>query len=265
MSKASAIARSYELHHGVSGAAAGRFDTRRAPADDPRVAKHIGIVAVSPEGAAVFYQKLHRHLADSMATKLHPRLSMHNEPLAKYIEALNAGDWHEIGVMLRRSADVLAKCGAQFCLSPDNAIQHGIHLAEVGSPIPWLTMTDLVTQAVLRDGRKTVGLIGTKAVTSGSAYQTILGLRGVRVLAPDQRDADELNRIIFEELIFGVVKPASRAKVLDIIKALAGQGCEGVILGSSEAPLLITPENSCLPVYDSVDLLANGAARACVA
>ncbi len=228
------------------------------------MAKHIGIVAVSPEGAAVFYQKLHRQLAESRVSARYPSLSLHNEPLANYIAALDANDWVAIGKLLRRSAEVLASCGAKFCLSPDNAIQHGIHLAEVNSPIPWLTMTELVTQAVLQDSRKTVGLIGTKAVTRGSAYQTMLGLKGVRVVAPDESDADALNRIIFDELIYGIIKEESRMRVLGIIESLAAEGCEGVILGSSETPLLVTRANCCLPVYDSLDLLAKGAAKACM-
>lgn len=228
------------------------------------MAKHIGIVAVSPEGAAVFYQKLHRQLAESRVSSRYPSLSLHNEPLATYIAALDANDWVAIGKLLRRSAEVLASCGAKFCLSPDNAIQHGIHLAEVNSPIPWLTMTELVTQAVVQDGRKSVGLIGTKAVTRGSAYQTMLGLKGVRVVAPDESDADALNRIIFDELIYGIIKEESRMRVLGIIESLAAEGCEGVILGSSETPLMVNRSNCCLPVYDSLDLLARGATKACM-
>lgn len=228
------------------------------------MAKHIGIVAVSPEGAALFYRQIARHAAESLAPSECPRLSLHNEPLALYIEALNAQDWHTIGELLRKSAEALARCGAQFCLTPDNAIQHGIHLAEVGSPIPWVTMTDLVSQAIVQDGRKKVGLIGTKAVTYGSAYQTSLGLKGITVLAPEPDEADFMNRVIFDELIFGIIRAESQARVLKIIAHLADRGCEGVILGSSETPLLVTEHNCTLPVYDSVDLLAIGAVKAAI-
>jgi aspartate racemase len=226
------------------------------------MAKHIGIVAVSPEGAALFYRQIARHAAEHLAPKDHPRLSLHNEPLALYIEALNAQDWHTIGGLLSKSAVALARCGAQFCLTPDNAIQHGIHLAEVGSPIPWVTMTDLVAQAIVQDGRKKVGLIGTKAVTYGSAYQTTLGLKGVVVLAPEPDEADFMNHVIFDELIFGIINPQSTQRVLAIIQHLADRGCEGVILGSSETPLMINADNCGLPIYDSVDLLAQGAVKA---
>lgn len=225
------------------------------------VAKHIGIVAVSPEGAALFYRQIFRRAAQMLESHDHPRVTLHNEPLALYIDAVKAGDWHAVGDLLRRSAEILATSGAAFCLTPDNAVQHGIHLAEAGSPIPWLTMPELVARALESDGRKVVGLIGTKMVTTASTYQTVLGLRGIQVLAPEPEEADDLDRIIFTELIYGEIKADSQAKVLRTIQNLAQRGCEAVILGSSEAPLLVTEANAPLPVYDAADLLARGAVQ----
>jgi aspartate racemase len=122
-------------------------------------------------------------------------------------------------------------------------------------------MTDLVAEAISADHRKTVGLIGTRMVMLGSTYQTPLGMKGVHVLVPPEDQAGEVDAIIFRELVHGVITAESRRRVIDVIGGLAGQGCEGVILGCTEAPLLVTAENSPLPVYDSVGLLAEGAAR----
>lgn len=223
------------------------------------VAKHIGIVAVSPEGAALFYRQIFRHASHLLDTHLHPRVSLHNEPLAHYIDALAAQDWHAVGELLRRSATILARMGAEFCLTPDNAVQHAITLAEAGSPIPWLTIPELVARAVESDGSRVVGLIGTKMVTSGSTYQTHLGLRGIQVLAPAPDRAEALDRIIFNELVFGDIRPQSLSLVLRVIDEFADRGCQGVILGCSEAPLLVTRENSRLPTYDAAEILAKGA------
>ncbi len=225
------------------------------------MARHIGIVAASPEGAALFYRQVFRQASHILQPGDHLRVSLHNEPLSLYIDAIRKDDWHAVGELLRRSAQFLHRCGADFCLSPDNAVQHGVHLAESGSPIPWLTMPDLVAKAVETDKRKIVGLIGTKMVTTGSTYQTHLGLRGIQVLAPEPAEAEEMDRIIFSELIYGEIRPKSQIAVLRIIDNLARRGCEGVILGCSEAPLLVTPENSHLPIYDAADILAHGAAR----
>lgn len=225
------------------------------------MARHIGIVAVSPEGAALFYRQIFREAARVLPTDQHPRVSLHNEPLAHYIAAIRENDWHRVGDLLRRSAVILAQCGAEFCLTPDHAVQHGVHLAEAGSPIPWLAMPDLVASAVEADRRRIVGLIGTRMVTTGSTYQTHLGLRGIQVLVPEPDQADLIDRIIFTELIYGDIRPASQQAVLGIISRLAQRGCEAVILGSSEAPLLVTPDNAPLPVYDATEILARGAVQ----
>jgi aspartate racemase len=228
------------------------------------VPRHIGIVAVSPEGAALFYRQISRQASHLLEPHQHPRVSLHSEPLALYIDAVRNQDWHAVGDLLRRSAEILARTGAEFCLTPDNAVQHGVHLAESGSPIPWLTMPDLVAKAISADGKKVVGLVGTKMVTTGSTYQTHLGLRGIHVLAPEPQEAEEMDQIIFNELIYGNINPASQQRVLTILGNLASRGCEGVILASSEAPLLITEENTPLPLYDAADILAQGAVRAAI-
>lgn len=225
------------------------------------MAKHIGIVAVSPEGSALCYREIFRHAARLMGDRGHPIVSLHNEPLEDYVAAVHRDDWERVGTMLARSTKVLANAGAEFCIVPDNLMQHGIHLAETLSPIPFLKMTDLVAERIQQDSRKTVALIGTKLVMLGSTYQTHLGLRGVRVEIPEAPDAELVNSIIFQELVYGLVRPESQRKVIRVIQDLADRGCEGIILGCSEAPLLISSENSPLPVYDATDLLAEAAVQ----
>jgi aspartate racemase len=223
--------------------------------------KHIGIVGVSPEGAALFYREISRQASRLVPPNEQPRISLHNEPLEVYIDAIRRDDWHTVGRLLRKSADLLARCGAEFCLTPDNAVQHAIQLAEVGSPIPWLKMTDLVAQDLVQDGRRMVGVIGTKLVTRSSTYQTPLGLKGIRLLTPNDDEVELLEQVIYGELIFGSARPESQAAILGVIRNLAAAGCEGVILGASEVPLVITPENSALPVYDPAAILAEASIK----
>lgn len=223
--------------------------------------KHIGIVGVSPEGAALFYREISRQANRLMPPSEQPRISLHNEPLASYIDAIRKDDWHAVGKLLRKSAEILARCGAEFCLTPDNAVQHAIQLAEVGSAIPWLTMTDLVAQSLAKDGRRLVGVIGTRMVTRSSTYQTPLGLKGVRLLTPNDDEVELLEQVIYGELIFGTARPESQAAILGVIRNLAAAGCEGVILGASEVPLVVTAENSVLPIYNPAEILAEVSIR----
>ena len=235
---------------------------RRAIGGSRSVAKHIGIVAVSPEGSALCYRQIFHQATKLVGQAGHPRVTLHNEPFEAYIEAVLRDDWRGVGDLLRKSAEVLARAGAEFCIVPDNLMQHAIDLAEVGSPIPWLKMTDLVAEAISTDHRKVVGLIGTRMVMLGSTYQTTLGMRGVQVLVPPEEEASLVDTIIFRELVHGVIRPESQQRVLEVIGRLSEQqGCEGVILGCTEAPLLVTAENSPIPVYDSVGLLAWGAVQ----
>lgn len=222
---------------------------------------HIGIVAVSPEGAAVFYHQISRHASRLLLPNHQPRFTLHNEPIDLYLDAIRKDDWHGVGRLLRKSAELLARAGAEFCLSPDNVVQHGIQLAEVGSPIPWLAMPDLVAQTIASQNKKIVGLVGTRLVAHASTYQTHLGMRGIQVLVPSEAETETLEQIIFNELLYGHIRPESRAAALSIIHNLAGRGCEAVILGASEAPLLISQENSPVPIYDAADILAEAAIR----
>lgn len=223
--------------------------------------KHIGIVAVSPEGSALCYRDIFRHAKRLIGDQGHPTVSLHNIPVETYIAAVLRNDWPAVGQMLLTSAKVLANAGAEFCILPDNLMQHGVHLAEHASPIPWLTMTDLVAAAVERDNRKIVGLIGTRLVMHGSTYQTHLGLKKIQVLIPEKGDVEEVDAVIFRELLFGDVRPDSQRRVLEIISNLKAAGCEGVILGCTEASLMINPQNCPLPLYDPAELLAEGAVR----
>lgn len=221
--------------------------------------RHIGIVAVSPEGSALCYREIARRASDVADAGMRPLVTVHNLPFSTYVEAFNRGDWEHVGAMLRWSSETLAAAGAEFCIVPDNIAHHALGLAESGAPIPFVNMIELVAAAIAEERRSAVGLIGTKLLMQSSTYQTILGMRGVRVLAPDGSDADEIDRIIFDELVHGRIEPASRDRVLTIIDRLGGQGCEGVILGSTETPLLVPEGSSPLPTYNPVSLLAEGA------
>ncbi len=225
------------------------------------MAKHIGIAAASPEGSSLVYREVYRHAQKLVGDSGHPRVSVHNEPLEDYLDAVERDDWHTVGELLLKSARALAACGAQFAIAPDNLMQHGVYMAEPRSPIPWLKMTDLVADAITRDGCKTVGVIGTKLVMYGSTYQTLLGIRGVKVVAPEAHDAEMIHDVIMNELVHGEVTLESQTGWILALGRLMARGCEGVILGCSEAPLLISPLQSPLPVYDSTALLAEGAAR----
>lgn len=223
---------------------------------------HIGIVGVSPEGAALFYQQLSRELSRRLGPASeaaeHPRITLHNKPIGLYLEALRKDDWFAVGGLLKRSAELLASVGADFCLTPDHAVQHGVHVASDASPIPWISMPDLVAEALEKTGVKSVGILGTSWVTRGSTYQTLLGLRGIKVIAPEENHSEQLDAVVFNELLYGRVTEASARFIRGLLERFLERGCEGVILASSEIPLLLPSQSSPLPMYDASEILASG-------
>ena len=223
--------------------------------------KHIGIAALSPEGSSFCYRLVGRRASEIDNPAKRPLITLHNQPFSTYVECLENGNWNGVADMLRSAATVLATAGAEFCILPDNVAHHALPMAEAGSPIPWLNMIDLVADVIQRNGCQRVGLIGTKYVTSGSTYQTVLGLRGMHLLVPSEEEADGIDTIIFREAVFGHVRYESRQAVIQIINALAERGCEAVILGTTEASLMLALEESPLPVFDPVEVLAEAAIR----
>ncbi|MEM8756640.1 MAG: aspartate/glutamate racemase family protein [Planctomycetota bacterium] len=234
----------------------------RTLAGMPERFRHIGIAAVSPEGAALAYRLMYREAGRLYPGLELPRVTVHNEPLNVYIEAVRGEDWSTVATMLARSAEILASAGAELVVTPDNAVQHAVRLIEHGSSIPWLAVPDLVADAVIADGRETVGIIGTRWVTQGSAYQAAFGLKGVKLQSPEQADVDRLDEIIFSELIYGVSKPETRASLLDITARLRDRGSEALIVALSEAALVLDVEEAGMPVYDASAVLAERAVRA---
>ncbi len=221
--------------------------------------KHIGIAAVSPEGSAFCYKLIGRRASEIDTPERRPLITLHNRPFSSYVEALARNDWPTVARMLAESARVLHEAGADFAVLPDNVAHHALPMIEGGSPIPWLNMIDLVAEAIVAAGCKKVGLVGTKYVTNGSTYQTVLGLKGLPLLVPPDDEADAIDRIIFTEAVFGRVRAASRLAVAQSIERLAHRGCDALILGTTEGSLLFTIEESPLPVFDPVELLADRA------
>lgn len=223
------------------------------------MAKHIGIVAVSPEGSATCYRLIGRRSSELPDPAQRPLVTLHNRPLSTYVDALARDDWKAVAQMLADSARVLASCGAEFCVLPDNVCHHALPMAESSSPIPWLNMIDLVADALKNEGCSHVGLIGTRYVASGSTYQIALGLRGMHLHVPPPEETEVIDRIIFQEAVHNRVRVQSRASVLKTVQALKERGCEALILGATEGSLLIPSDQSPMPLLDPVELLSEAA------
>ena len=225
---------------------------------------HIGIVACSAEGAALCYRTICVEGAQLLGAHAHPEVSIHSHSLAAYVKYLDRDDWQGVGELMLASANKLAHIGADFLICPDNTIHQALPYVQSKSPIPWLHIAEVVAGAAVDRGFKYLGLTGTHWLVDSDVYPEKLEARGLEYLRPSATERDEINRIIMDELVYGVFTPAAVAFHQQVIGRMKDQGCDAVVLGCTEIPLIMNDENSPLPTLDSTRLLARAALRRAV-
>jgi aspartate racemase len=226
--------------------------------------QHIGIVGCSAEGAALCYQTICVEGAQLLGPHGHPEVSMHTPSLADYVKCLERNDWQGVGALMLLSANKLARTGADFLICPDNTIHQALPLIESKSPLPWLHIAEVVAAHAVQRGFRQIGLIGTRWLVQSEVYPEKLGARGLAFMRPNSEERDEINRIIMEELVYGVFKPEAVAYHQRVIARMKDEGCDAVVLGCTETPLIMNDANSPLPTLDSTRLLARAALRRAV-
>jgi len=223
--------------------------------------KHIGIVACSAEGAALCYRTICIEGANLMGRYAHPEVTMHTFPLSQYIRYFEAGDWQDIASLMLSSVAKVAKAGADFAICPDNTIHQAFDLVVKKSPIPWLHIAEEVAAEAKRQNYKCLGVLGTRFLMEGTVYTTKLAAVSIEHRIPEVNDRERINEIIFNELVYGCFSSEARACFNEVIGRLKNEGCDAVVLGCTEIPLLVTQESSPLPTLDSTKLLARAALK----
>jgi aspartate racemase len=226
--------------------------------------QHIGIVGCSAEGAALCYRTICTEGAALLGPHAHPEVSMHTPSLAAYIACLDRGDWHGVGELMLASAHKLAAVGADFLVCPDNTIHQAFDHVAPRSPRPWLHIAEVVAAEAAGRGFRRLALTGTRWLVDSTVYPDKLAARGLDYVRPSPAERDEINRIIMDELVYGVFTPEAVAAFQRIIGRLKGEGCDAVVLGCTEIPLIMSDANSPLPTLDSTRLLARAALRRAV-
>jgi aspartate racemase len=226
--------------------------------------KHIGIVACSAEGAALCYKTICVEGAGLLGPHAHPEVSMHTPSLADHMAYIYRGDWQGVAELMLASADKLAKAGADFLICPDNTIHQAMPHVLPRSPLPWLHIAEVAAQNAVERGFRTVGITGTRWLVDSEVYPEKLGAHGLKYIRPSAVERDECNRIIMDELVCSSFKPESIAYFQQVIAHMKDQGCDAVVLGCTEIPLILSDANSPLPTLDSTRLLARAALRRAV-
>ena len=227
--------------------------------------KHIGIVGCSAEGAALCYRTICGEAPPLMGEHMHPEVSMHTHPLAEYMVPIRSGDWENVAALMLSSAQKVSQIGAEFAICPDNTIHEAFEFVKEKSPIPWLHIAEAVANKAIEDGFKQLAILGTKYLVTGPVYPVTLQKFDIASQIPEEGDRERIDEIIFKELVNGVFTEKSRRYFNEVIEKLKSRGCDAAVLGCTEIPLLVDPDDCPLPVLDSTRLLSRAALKEALA
>jgi len=226
--------------------------------------RHIGIVAGSAEGAALCYRTICLEAQELLGEHNHPEVTMNSIPMARHMAPIIADDWKTVADLMLESTEKVAKAGADFAICPDNTYHQAFEFVLPRSPIPWLHIARVVGETAKENGYKRLGILGTKYLAEGPVYPSQLNELGIEREIPDEDDRIRINEIIFKELVNGVFLESSRLYFNEVTEKLKVRGCDAVVLGCTEIPLIVRPDDCPLPTLDSTRLLARAATKAAV-
>ena len=190
---------------------------------------------------------------------------MHTHSLACYVECIERNDWEGVADLMLDSAIKIKNASADFLICPDNTIHQAMDLVVQRSPLPWLHIAEVVADEAVEHGFRRLGLLGTRWLVESGVYPEKLAAHGIGYLRPTDEERIEINRIIMDELVYGVFRPESVTYHQLVIRRMKDEGCDAVVLGCTEIPLIIGNKNSPLPVLDSTRLLASAALKRALA
>lgn len=223
------------------------------------MAQHIGIVACSAEGAALCYRTICLEALNVMGEHNHPEVTLNSIPMARHMEHINAGDWEGVAELMLASARTVARAGAAFAICPDNTCHQALPYLVNKSPIPWLHIAEVVAEDASRRGFRHLGILGTKYLMEGPVYPEALSKHSIASEIPQAARRERINTIIFKELVNSIFTEESRLYFNEAMEELKGLGCDAAVLGCTEIPLIVRPDDAPLPTLDSTRLLARAA------
>jgi len=224
------------------------------------MAKTIGIVGgMTPESTTIYYEYITRTYQKRVGDYSFPEILIYSVSFQQYENWMTNGNWDLIANGLIRAVHSLIKAGAEFGVIATNTMHKVFDIIQEKSSIPLISIIDATAEAILKKEMETVGLLGTIFTMREAFYKNGLKKYGIKTIVPNDQEQKIVYEIIFKELGKGEIKKDSRQKVIDIVHRLHVQGAEGVILGCTEIPLLITEKDCEVPLFDTARIHAEKA------
>jgi aspartate racemase len=222
--------------------------------------RKIGILGgMSPESTSVYYEHITRTYTERYGDYGYPETLIYSVNFQKFVDWQHAGQWSEAADEMAKALEGLRMAGADFGLIATNTMHIVFDAVQRAVGMPLLSIIDATSDAIRAVGLERVGLLGTVFTMREHFFRDRLAQNGVEVLVPEENDQDRINEVIYQELCRGQILPNSRAMFLEIIERLRTAGAQGIVLGCTEIPLLVRPQDCELPLFNTTLLHAEKA------
>ena len=228
--------------------------------------KTIGLLGgVSWESTAIYYRLINRAVNARLGGYHSAKIALYSYDFTDMELLARTAQWEALAARLIDGAQRVQRAGADMVVMCANTMHHEAEAVARAVPLPLLHICDCTAAKIKADGLKRVSLLGTRYTMEEDFYKARLKANGLDVFVPDDADRQTVHRVIFDELVRGHVEPSSRAAYRELIARQVEKGAEGIILGCTEIPMLIGPEDSAVPLYDTTELHALAAVEAALA
>lgn len=214
--------------------------------------KTIGLIGgMSWESSLEYYRIINEEVKAKLGGLHSAKCILYSVDFEEIERCQAEGDWESSGKLLGDAALSLEKAGAEMILICTNTMHKVIGYIEEKVSLPILHIADSTAKQIQKSKISTVGLLGTKYTMEQDFYKTRIETNGIKVLIPSEEDRKVINKVIYEELCLGEIQQSSRDYYKKVIKGLVDDGAEGIILGCTEIGLLVKPEDSEVPLFDT--------------
>lgn len=222
--------------------------------------KTIGLIGgMSWESSLEYYRMINKKVNARLGGLHSAECLLYSLDFDEIEQLQSAGEWQKAGEQLADTAKKLEQAGAEFIVICTNTMHKVVGQIEEKISIPVLHIADATAAEIRSRGLVKVGLLGTRYTMEQDFYRSRIESHGIDVLVPPAQQRGEINRIIFEELVAGDLRPSSKETFQQAIRVLVAEGAEGIILGCTEIGLLIKPQDAEVPVFDTTEIHAAAA------
>ncbi|MDM5340244.1 aspartate/glutamate racemase family protein [Fictibacillus enclensis] len=219
--------------------------------------KVIGLIGgMSWESSAEYYRMMNEEIKRRLGGLHSAKCILYSVDFQEIERYQSEGAWQKAGEVLSNAARSLEKGGADFIVICTNTMHKVIDAIQASVNIPLLHIADATADRIIENGFHSVGLLGTRYTMEQDFYKSRLESKGIQVIVPKETEREMVNKVIYEELCLGNIRQDSKDEYKKVIQGLIESGAQGIILGCTEIGLLIKPEDSSVPLFDTTNIHA---------